>query len=171
MVSAHRRRISLRLRRNITLKHSLSISRPCEAWSYHAYIVRYITLRSRRISRQLLAASGQWSVASKQLAPTLLTNYFVPRGYKMTLTYQCPCCGAGLKFDPDTQLFKCEFCLSEHTEIDLTKTEAHKKAEEANKQNEQFCEQTSFQSYQILCGRRYPKWKCRWVHRRTLRNN
>lgn len=57
----------------------------------------------------------------------------------MTLTYQCPNCGAGLKFDADTQLFKCEFCLSEHTEIDLEKTEAHKKAEEAKKQNEEFC--------------------------------
>ena len=59
----------------------------------------------------------------------------------MTLTYQCPCCGAGLKFDPDSQLFKCEFCLSEHTEMDLEKTDAHKNAEEAMKQNEQFCDQ------------------------------
>lgn len=59
----------------------------------------------------------------------------------MTLTYQCPCCGAGLKFDPDSQLFKCEFCLSEHTEMDLANTDAHKKAEEAMKQNEQFCDQ------------------------------
>lgn len=56
-----------------------------------------------------------------------------------TLTYQCPCCGAGLKFDADTQLFKCEFCLSEHTEADLEKTDAHKKAEEAAAQNEEFC--------------------------------
>ena len=59
----------------------------------------------------------------------------------MTLTYQCPCCGAGLKFDPETQLFKCEFCLSEHTEIDLEKTDAHKKAEEAKAQSEDFCNQ------------------------------
>ena len=59
----------------------------------------------------------------------------------MTLTYQCPCCGAGLKFDPDSQLFKCEFCLSEHTEIDLEKTDAHKKAEEARVQSEDFCNQ------------------------------
>ena len=58
----------------------------------------------------------------------------------MTLTYQCSCCGAGLKFDPNTQLFKCEFCLSEFTEIDLEKTEAHKKAEEARIQNEEFCQ-------------------------------
>lgn len=57
----------------------------------------------------------------------------------MTVTYQCPCCGAGLKFDPDSQLFKCEFCLSEHTEIDLEKTDAHKKAEEAKIQGEEFC--------------------------------
>lgn len=57
----------------------------------------------------------------------------------MTLTYQCPCCGAGLKFDPDSQLFKCEFCLTEHTEIDLEKTDAHKRAEEAKAQSEDFC--------------------------------
>ena len=57
----------------------------------------------------------------------------------MTLTYQCPNCGAGLKFDPDSQLFKCDFCLSEHTEIDLEKTDAHKKAEEAKRQSDEFC--------------------------------
>ncbi len=57
----------------------------------------------------------------------------------MTLTYQCPCCGAGLKFDADSQLFKCEFCLSEHTEADLEKTDAFKKAEEAKAQSEDFC--------------------------------
>lgn len=56
-----------------------------------------------------------------------------------TLTYQCPCCGAGLKFEADTQLFKCEFCLSEHTEIDLEKTEAAKRAQEAMAQSEEFC--------------------------------
>ncbi len=66
----------------------------------------------------------------------------------MTLTYQCPCCGAGLKFDPDSQLFKCEFCLSEHTEMDLANTDAHKKAEEAMKQNEEFCGQMN----EYLCN-------------------
>lgn len=56
-----------------------------------------------------------------------------------TLTYQCPCCGAGLKFDADTQLFKCEFCLSEHTELDLEKTEAAKMAQRVMEQGEEFC--------------------------------
>lgn len=59
----------------------------------------------------------------------------------MTLTYQCPCCGAGLKFDADTQLFKCEFCLSEHTEESLKNTDAFKKAEEIMAQNQEFCSQ------------------------------
>jgi DNA-directed RNA polymerase subunit RPC12/RpoP len=57
----------------------------------------------------------------------------------MTLTYQCPCCGAGLKFDADTQLFKCEFCLSEHSEVELKETDAFKKAEEIMAQSEEFC--------------------------------
>lgn len=57
-----------------------------------------------------------------------------------TLTYQCPNCGAGLIFDPAKQAFKCEFCLSEFSETELEKTDAHKKAEQAQANNEEFCE-------------------------------
>jgi len=57
----------------------------------------------------------------------------------MTITYECPCCGGGLKFNPDTQLLKCEFCLNEHSEIDLQNTNAAKKAEEAKRLSEEFC--------------------------------
>ena len=49
-----------------------------------------------------------------------------------TLTYHCPCCGAGLSFDPEKQLFSCEYCLSEFTEEDLAaKTAENEAAEEA----------------------------------------
>lgn len=35
------------------------------------------------------------------------------------LTYKCPNCGGGLVFDPKTQKFKCEYCLSDFTEEEL----------------------------------------------------
>ncbi len=38
-----------------------------------------------------------------------------------TITYKCPNCGGGLVFDPETQKFKCEFCLSEFTQAELDK--------------------------------------------------
>ena len=40
-------------------------------------------------------------------------------------SYKCPNCGGGLVFDPKTQKFKCEYCLSAFTE------EALKEMEEA----------------------------------------
>lgn len=48
-----------------------------------------------------------------------------------TLTYQCPNCSAGLKFDPDKGKLCCEFCLSEFTEEQLSETEAARAAEQA----------------------------------------
>ncbi len=36
-----------------------------------------------------------------------------------TVAYRCPCCGAGLAFDPEKQAFACEFCLSEFSEPEL----------------------------------------------------
>lgn len=54
------------------------------------------------------------------------------------ITYKCLNCDAGLLFDPDKQLFKCEFCLSEFTEADLKNTENDKKAQEKTRQNEEF---------------------------------
>lgn len=36
-----------------------------------------------------------------------------------TITYKCPNCGGGLRFDPKTQKFKCDFCLSIFTQDQL----------------------------------------------------
>ena len=35
------------------------------------------------------------------------------------VSYKCPCCGAGIAFDSEKQLFKCEYCLSEFTQAEL----------------------------------------------------
>lgn len=35
------------------------------------------------------------------------------------VSYKCPNCGGGLKFDPESQKFKCEYCLSEFTEKEM----------------------------------------------------
>ena len=35
------------------------------------------------------------------------------------ITYKCPNCGGGLKFDPKTQKYQCEFCLSSFTQEEL----------------------------------------------------
>ena len=54
------------------------------------------------------------------------------------ITYKCPNCDAGLLFDAEAQLFKCEFCLSKFTELELNDTETAKKAEEKVRENEEF---------------------------------
>ena len=38
-----------------------------------------------------------------------------------TITYKCPNCGGGMVFDPGSQKFRCEFCLSEYTQAQLDK--------------------------------------------------
>ena len=49
-------------------------------------------------------------------------------------SYKCPNCGGGLVFDPKTQKFKCEYCLSAFTEETLREMEeAARKSEEASK--------------------------------------
>ena len=45
------------------------------------------------------------------------------------ITYKCPNCGGGLKFDPKLQKYKCEFCLSVFTQEELEKL-APKEGEE-----------------------------------------
>ena len=35
------------------------------------------------------------------------------------VNYKCPNCGGGLKFDPATQSFECEYCLSSFTEQEM----------------------------------------------------
>lgn len=48
-------------------------------------------------------------------------------------SYKCPNCGGGLVFDPKTQKFKCEYCLSAFTEETLKEMEeAARKSEEAS---------------------------------------
>lgn len=38
-----------------------------------------------------------------------------------SMSYKCPNCGGGLKFDPASQKFKCEYCLSVFTEEEMRK--------------------------------------------------
>ncbi|MEG0987770.1 MAG: TFIIB-type zinc ribbon-containing protein, partial [Clostridium sp.] len=38
-----------------------------------------------------------------------------------SITYKCPNCGGGLVFEPETQKFKCGYCLSVFTEEELKK--------------------------------------------------
>lgn len=33
-----------------------------------------------------------------------------------TVNYTCPNCAAPLKFNPDKQMFSCEYCMSDFTE-------------------------------------------------------
>lgn len=40
-----------------------------------------------------------------------------------TTTYKCPNCGGGLIFDPSTQKYKCEYCLSRFDQADLETNE------------------------------------------------
>ena len=39
------------------------------------------------------------------------------------MSYKCPNCGGGLVFDPDSQKFQCEYCLSEFTEEEMKRME------------------------------------------------
>ena len=58
-----------------------------------------------------------------------------------TVAYQCPCCGAGLGFDPEKQKFACEFCLSEFDEGELAGSGAAEAAQKQAEEGEAFCEQ------------------------------
>lgn len=39
------------------------------------------------------------------------------------ITYKCPNCDGGLSFDPETQKFKCEYCLSDFSETELDRVQ------------------------------------------------
>ena len=58
-----------------------------------------------------------------------------------TVAYQCPCCGAGLGFDPEKQKFACEFCLSEFDEAELAGAGAAEAAQKQTEEGEAYCEQ------------------------------
>ncbi|MBE6651822.1 MAG: TFIIB-type zinc ribbon-containing protein [Ruminococcaceae bacterium] len=57
------------------------------------------------------------------------------------VAYQCPCCGAGLGFDPEKQKFACEFCLSEFDEAELASSGAAEAAQKQAADGESYCEQ------------------------------
>ena len=50
------------------------------------------------------------------------------------VSYKCPHCGGGLAFDPGTQKFKCDYCVSLFTEDELEKLAAAKAAREAEQE-------------------------------------
>ena len=58
-----------------------------------------------------------------------------------TLIYQCPNCGAGLKFNAENQNFECEFCLSTFLESDLKNESAEEKAKSKDKADKEFCDE------------------------------
>lgn len=59
---------------------------------------------------------------------------------QQTVTYQCPCCGAGLSFDPEKGKFACEFCLSEFDESELETAGAGEAAARQAADDADFCE-------------------------------
>ena len=57
-----------------------------------------------------------------------------------TLTYKCPNCDAGLRFDAAEAKFVCDFCISSFTESELDKTDAAKRAKEHEAEDAAFSE-------------------------------
>ena len=51
-----------------------------------------------------------------------------------TLSIKCPNCGGGLQFDPASQNYECEYCLSKFTQEELEKIAPEIKGEEKDKQ-------------------------------------
>lgn len=62
------------------------------------------------------------------------------------VNYKCPNCAAPLKFNPDKQLFSCEYCMSEFTEQKVQKIYAEREAK-VNKQEQ--AEQQAQQERQV----------------------
>ena len=56
-------------------------------------------------------------------------------------TYSCPNCSAGLRFDPATRTFVCDYCLSSFTEEEMQSNGAEQRAEEEARAGEEFCSQ------------------------------
>lgn len=60
-----------------------------------------------------------------------------------TITYHCPNCSAGLVFDPEKQLFRCDFCLSDFTREQLQdlseEPRENAESEKTEAENEAFC--------------------------------
>ena len=57
-----------------------------------------------------------------------------------TVNYTCPNCAAPLKFNPDKQMFSCEYCMSDFTEKyvqDFAKKEQKENSAEKQEKKEQ----------------------------------
>lgn len=48
-----------------------------------------------------------------------------------TVNYKCPNCGAPLKFNPDKQMFSCEFCMSDFEEQKIQQLYAEREAKQS----------------------------------------
>lgn len=60
------------------------------------------------------------------------------------VSYKCPCCGAGISFDSEKQIFKCEYCLSEFTEEQMQKqspVDTEETVRSSQQESEDFCSQ------------------------------
>ena len=69
---------------------------------------------------------------------------------KNVLDNKCPSCGANIKFNPETQTFKCEYCFSEYTLEEMKKFN-NASSEEANKKESK--NNTSYITYSCEnCG-------------------
>jgi DNA-directed RNA polymerase subunit RPC12/RpoP len=55
----------------------------------------------------------------------------VKGGIMATVNYKCPNCGAPLKFNPDKQLFSCEYCMSDFSEQKIQEIYAEREAKES----------------------------------------
>lgn len=54
-----------------------------------------------------------------------------------TVNYKCPNCGGPLKFNPDKQMFSCEYCLSDFTEEKIQQLYAEKEAKESQAEKQE----------------------------------
>lgn len=57
-----------------------------------------------------------------------------------TVAFQCPNCGAGLAFDPEKGKFSCEFCLSDFSEEELSRTDAAQRVKAEEEAARDYCD-------------------------------
>lgn len=54
-----------------------------------------------------------------------------------TVNYKCPNCGGPLKFNPDKQLFSCEYCMSDFTEEKIQQIYAEREAKQSQAEKQE----------------------------------